>query len=116
MTNVSTERSRQWDRWWVTILFTVASAVFSGGGAVMALRKDIEVNKEANRRQDTTMETLRLEIQGLRNDTTEKIHTLDTMQAIIREQLMAIRAAQERMDKNLEKLANGHAKELGIKP
>jgi hypothetical protein len=66
----------------------------------------------ANRRQDVSVESLRLEIQGLRNDRTEKIHNLDTMQAIIREQLMAIRAAQERMDKNMETLANGRPQEL----
>jgi len=114
MVNVSTERSRQWDRWWVTILFTLASAVFGAGAATMALRKDIEHHSEIDARQDAALAALQVKLETLRETFTVKIHTLDTGQAIILEQLREIRAAQDRMDRNIEKLANGKARELGL--
>jgi hypothetical protein len=107
-------RERQWDRWWVTILFTVASAVFGGGAATMALRKDIEHHSEIDTRQDAAIAAVQARQEAIRETFTVKIHTLDTGQAIILEQLREIRATQDRMDRNIEKLANGKARELGL--
>lgn len=110
----NTERTRQWDRWWVTILFTITSAVFGAGAATMALRKDIEHHCEIDTRQDATIGALQARLETIHETFTVKIHTLDTGQAIILEQLREIRATQERMDRNIEKLANGKARELGL--
>jgi hypothetical protein len=110
----TTEKTRQWDRWWVTTLFALASAVFGAGAATMALRKDIEHHCEIDTRQDATIAALQAKVEAIRETFTVKIHTLDTGQAIILEQLREIRATQERMDRNIEKLANGKARELGL--
>lgn len=111
---VGKDRNRQWDRWWVTTLFTLAAAVFGAGAATTAMRKDLSHHGEIDTRQDASIATLQAQTESIRETFTAKIHSLDTSQAVILEQLREIRAAQDRMDRNLEKLANGKAKELGL--
>ncbi len=111
----------QWDRWVLSTLMAVIAGAFGAGGTWMAMSKDIaavqkdlQLHTQADARQDAAISTLRADLIQQQQQFTERIHTLDTGQAIILEQLKEIRAAQERMDRNLEKLANGHARELGI--
>ena len=114
-------RTSQWDRWLVSTLWAIIAGAFGAGGTWMAMSKDIEIVQEDVRglmqvdsQQGATINSLRADVIQQQQQFTERIHALDTGQAIILEQLKEIRAAQDRMDKNLEKLANGRAKELGI--
>ena len=103
-----------WDRWVPTTLTAVIASAFGAGGTWMAMSKDIgriQQDVQAMQRVDAHHEeaiaNLRTEVVDQQQQFTERIHSLDTGQAIILEQLKEIRAAQERMDRNLEKLANG---------
>ena len=121
MTSNPERKGNQWDRWVLSTVWAIVAGAFGAGGTWMAVSKDIEGLKQdlqvmiqVDSRHDAAINSLRTEVIQQQQQFTERIHTLDTGQAIILEQLKEIRAAQDRMDKNLEKLANGKAKELGI--
>ncbi len=110
-----------WDRWVLTTVWAIIAGAFGAGGTWMAMSKDISslqqdllATSQVDARQDAALNTLRADVVAQQQQFTERIHQLDTGQAIILEQLKEIRAAQERMDRNLEKLANGKSKEIDV--
>ena len=138
-------KERQPGRWWVTIAFMAGTAIFSAGGAIMALQKDIadckdqdsvpqeiltairnnlsqllvttrdiEATRQVNDKQDASIDSIRKDMMDMNAWLTGRIHTLDISVAGINEQLKAIRAMQERIERSIEKMANGRAKEMGV--
>ena len=90
------------------------AAIGSDLSELLATTRDIEANRQANDKQDASTDSIRKDMMEMNVRLTGRIHTLDLSVAGINEQLKAIRAMQERIERNIERMANGRAKELGI--
>ena len=81
---------------------------------LLATTRDIEANRQVNDKQYASIDSIRQDMMEMNVRLTGRIHTLDISVAGINEQLKAIQAMQERIERNIERMANGRARELGI--